>query len=116
MRTMQNGLTIKNRLRLPHSIGNDNRIAVICADDGPVAKAALAAGAVLVGEESLFELIRANKIDFDVLLCDSGSLAALEKAKLNRLLGPKGLYPTTKKKTVTSNVVSAMQEMASASP
>ncbi|KAJ2976822.1 hypothetical protein NQ176_g4720 [Zarea fungicola] len=65
LKTARNGPVIKSSLRLPHPVGTDWQIAVICKEGSDVATAAAAAGAVAVGEESLFEAIRNDNITFD---------------------------------------------------
>ena len=73
-------------------------------------------GAVAFGEESLFELIKAqpNNLPFNRLICHVDSEPALKKAGLGRLLGPKGLMPSLKTNTITRSVGSMMREMVGA--
>lgn len=77
---------------------------------------ARAGGAVAFGEESLFELIKANpnKLPFNRLICHVDSEQALKKANLGRILGPKGLMPSIKTNTITRSVKSLMHEMVGA--
>lgn len=73
-------------------------------------------GAVAFGEESLFELIKSNpgKLPFNRLICHVDSEAALKKANLGRILGPKGLMPSLKTNTITKSVKTLMHEMVGA--
>lgn len=77
---------------------------------------ARAGGAVAFGEDSLFELIRANsnKLPFNRLICHVESEPALKKAGLGRILGPKNLMPSLKTNTITKSVKSLMHEMVGA--
>jgi len=100
---------IRNRLRLEHPVKTDLKICVICPADSKHAEAARNAGAYLVGEEEVFEQIKEGKIDFDRCICHQDSLQKLNKAGLGRILGPKGLMPSSKTGTVVKDVVSSVE-------
>lgn len=72
------------------------------------------AGAVATGEETLFQQIKDGNIDFNRLICHSDSLGALNKANLGRILGPKGLMPSDKTKTVTKDVKGLLRDLSGA--
>lgn len=114
LKTARNGPVIKNSIRLPHPVQSDWQIAVICPEGSDIAAAATAAGAVAVGEESLFEAIRGDKITFDRLICHEDSEKALNKAALGRLLGPKGLMPSRRMKTIVADVAKSIRDSAGA--
>lgn len=115
IKTMKSGPVIRTRIALPYTVRSDRRIGVICKENSALAIQARAAGAVAVGEESLFEIIRSGSISFTSMICDQGSADKLAKAKdLHRILGPKGLMPSVKTKTITSNVLALLREMAGA--
>ncbi|KAI0017149.1 50S ribosomal protein L1 [Xylariomycetidae sp. FL0641] len=116
LRTPKNSPVIRGRLRLPYPVKNNTRIAVICKDGSSAMQDARAGGAVAFGEESLFELIRANaaKLPFNRLICHVDSEPELKKANLGRILGPKGLMPSLKTNTITRSVKTMMHEMVGA--
>ncbi|KAK3942572.1 ribosomal protein L1-like protein [Diplogelasinospora grovesii] len=114
LKTQKNGPVLRNRIRLPFPVKTDTRIAVICPEDSPLLAEAQQLGAVAVGEESLFNAIREGNIPFNKLICHTDSEAALRKANLGKLLGPKGLMPSQKTKTITSNLKATMQELIGA--
>ncbi|KAK5993839.1 Large ribosomal subunit protein uL1 [Cladobotryum mycophilum] len=114
LKTARNGPVIKSSIRLPHPVQSDWQIAVICPEGSEIANAATAAGAVAVGEETLFEAIRQEKIEFDRLICHEGSEKALNKAGLGRILGPKGLMPSKRMKTIVSDVTKSIRDSAGA--
>lgn len=116
IRTPKNSPIIRNRIRLPYPIKSDTRIAVICKEGSGAMHDARTGGAVAFGEESLFELIKANpaKLPFNRLICHVDSEPALKKANLGRLLGPKGLMPSLKTNTITRSVKTLMHEMVGA--
>ncbi|KAK2001046.1 ribosomal protein L1p/L10e family protein [Colletotrichum falcatum] len=110
LKTPRNGPVIKNRIRLPNPVKSDIRVGVICPEGSPIAQQALQAGAVVAGEESIFEAIRNENIAFNRLICHESSEAALNKAGLGRILGPKGLMPNRRMKTITDNVIGSIRE------
>ena len=116
IRTVKNSPVIRNRIRLPYPVKNDTRIAVICPENSGAMAEARTGGAVAFGEESLFEIIKArpNDLPFNRLICHADSEAALKKAGLGRLLGPKGLMPSLKTNTITRSVGNLMREMVGA--
>ncbi|KAK5633549.1 hypothetical protein RRF57_009263 [Xylaria bambusicola] len=116
IRTIKNGPVLRDRIRLPFPVKNDTRIAVICKENSNAAHEAKTAGAVAFGEESLFEIIKANpnNLPFNRLICHVDSEPALKKANLGRILGPKGLMPSLKTNTITRSVVSMMHDMVGA--
>lgn len=109
MRTRKDGPVIRNMIRFPHAVQTESRICVICPPGSKHAKDALAAGAVLVGEDEVFEAVKAGKIEFDRCLAHPDSLPALNKAALGRILGPRGLMPSVKTGTVVEDVASRVE-------
>jgi len=103
LKSLKNGPVIRNRLRLPHPVKTDVRICVICPPDSKYAESARAAGATLVGEDDIFEAVKDGRIEFDRCLCQTDSLAKMNKAGLGRILGPRGLMPSTKLGTVVKD-------------
>ncbi|OHF01888.1 ribosomal protein L1p/L10e family protein [Colletotrichum orchidophilum] len=110
LKTPRNGAVVKNRIRLPNPVKSDIRVGVICPEGSPIAQQALQAGAVVAGQESVFEAIKNDNIIFNRLICHTDSEAALNKAALGRILGPKGLMPNRRMKTITDNIASSIRE------
>jgi large subunit ribosomal protein L1 len=111
LRTLKNGPAIRNNLRLPHPVKANIRIAVICPANSKIAEQAKAAGAALVGEEEIFDAVRAGNIDFERCVCHVDSMQKLSKANLGRQLGPKGLMPSAKTGTVVKDVASTVKNL-----
>lgn len=115
LKTPRSGAIIKSRIRLPHPVRSDRRIGVICKEGSAVAIQAKKAGAVAVGEETMFDIIRSGTIAFTSVICDQASADKLAKQKdLGRILGPKGIMPSARQKTITPNVMALLREMAGA--
>ncbi|KAJ4293301.1 hypothetical protein N0V90_008583 [Kalmusia sp. IMI 367209] len=114
-RTLKNGPVVRNRLRLPHPVKTDLRICVICPPDSKAAAEARAASATLVGEDEIFSQIKEGIVAFDRCICHIDSLQKMNKAALGRILGPKGLMPSTKMGTVVTQVGSTVRNMVGGS-
>ncbi|MBR1915814.1 MAG: 50S ribosomal protein L1 [Alphaproteobacteria bacterium] len=89
---------------LPHGNGKTIRVAVFA--QGEKADEAKAAGADIVGAETLIESILAGKIDFDRCIATPDMMGLA--GRVARVLGPKGLMPNPKLGTVTTDVATAI--------
>ena len=112
LKSLKNGPIVRNRMRLPHTVISSQKIAVICRPDSPAAEAALKAGASLVGEDVIFDAVKEGRIEFERLICHSESSKAMQKANLGRVLGPKGLMPSSKTGTIVNDVGPLVRDMA----
>ena len=97
---------LRTTVTLPNGVGKQVRIAVL-TDEENFAEAE-AVGADIVGNDSLIEQITQGNIEFDLLITTPNMMPKL--AKLGRVLGPKGLMPSPKSGTVTSNLESTLTE------
>jgi large subunit ribosomal protein L1 len=97
---------LRTSLVLPNGTGKSLRIAVFTEAD--YVSEALALGATIAGADDLLEEMNAGKLDFDLLITTPQLMPKL--AKLGRVLGPKGLMPSPKSGTVTTNLKDAINE------
>ena len=97
---------LRTSLVLPNGTGKSLRIAVFTEPD--YVSEALALGATVAGADDLLEEMNAGKLDFDLLITTPQLMPKL--AKLGRVLGPKGLMPSPKSGTVTTNLKDAINE------
>lgn len=113
--TLKNGPVLRNRLRLPHPVKTDIRICVIAEPGSKAANEARAAGAMLIGEDEIFNQVKEGIVEFDRCICHVDSLQKMNKAGLGRILGPKGLMPSTKTGTVVTQVGNTVRDMVGGS-
>ena len=96
---------VRGSVVLPKGTGKSVRVAVFA--QGEAAKAALAAGAEIVGMEDLAEKVKGGTIDFDVCIAAPDAMRVV--GQLGQILGPRGLMPNPKVGTVTPNVAEAVR-------
>ena len=97
---------VRGIVGMPSGTGKSVRVAVICKDEK--FDEAKAAGADLVGNADLIDAISAGNIDFDVCIATPDMMPSI--AKLGKILGPRGLMPSPKSGTVTSDVKAAIEQ------
>lgn len=97
---------LRTSLVLPNGTGKSLRIAVFT--DADYVAEVLEMGATVAGSDDLLEEMSAGKLDFDLLITTPQLMPKL--AKLGRVLGPKGLMPSPKSGTVTTNLKEAINE------
>jgi large subunit ribosomal protein L1 len=97
---------IRASIVLPSGTGKKIVVAVF-ADTDDIEAAKKAGADIALGDELLQKLDK-NIIDFDVLISTPSMMQKL--GKYARVLGPKGLMPSPKSGTVTSDVTKAVSE------
>ena len=102
----QSDQNVRGSVALPHGIGKSVRVAVFAQGDN--AEKAREAGADIVGGDDLAQRIKGGFMDFDVALATPDMMGVV--GPLGRVLGPRGLMPSPRSGTVTTDISSAVRE------
>lgn len=99
-------------LSLPTPIQLDERILVFTGPDQR--ELALKCGADIAGGDELIADVQEGKLQFDRVLATTDQLGVV--TKLARILGPRGLMPSVKTGTLTTDLVTALKQLRSTVP
>lgn len=98
---------VRGTVSLPNGTGQTIRILVFAR--GEKIEEAKQAGADYAGDDELLEKVAKGWTDFDAVIATPEMMR--EVGKLGKVLGPRGLMPTPKAGTVTTDVAKAVQEL-----
>ncbi len=97
---------IRSTVVLPHGTGKDVKVCVITKDEKDTKKF----NADVVGGEELINDIKAGKLPaVDVIVTTPDMMPKLASAA--KILGPRGLMPSPKTDTVTTNIIDTVSEL-----
>ncbi|MEP0368920.1 MAG: 50S ribosomal protein L1 [Cyclobacteriaceae bacterium] len=98
---------VRGVVALPHGIGKEVKVLVLCTPDKE--EEAKAAGADHVGLDEYITKIEGGWTDIDVIITMPTVMAKV--GRLGRVLGPRGLMPNPKSGTVTMDIAKAVTEV-----
>ena len=103
----QSDQMVKGSLVLPNGSGKKVRVLVFAAND-EIKAAALKAGAAFAGLEDMVAKIEGGFLDFDCCVATPDVMQKI--SKVAKKLGPRGLMPSPKNGTVTTDVKKAVED------
>ena len=98
---------VRGAVVLPHGTGKKVRVLVFA--QGEKEKEAKEAQADYIGGEELIDKIKNGWLEFDKVVATPDMMSKV--GKIGRILGPRGLMPSTKTGTVTFDVAKAVEEL-----
>jgi len=99
---------VRGAAALPHGTGKTKKIVAFVNPDKE--KEAKEAGADVVGGQELIDQIKTSgKVDFELALATPDMMPKL--AVIAKILGPKGLMPSPKNETITTNLKKTIEEL-----
>lgn len=99
--------TVRDTLVFPNQFKGEKKVLVFCQADR--VKEALDAGAAYAGSDEYIEKIKGGWLDFDIAVATPDMMK--DVGRLGMVLGRKGLMPNPKTGTVTTDIVSAINEL-----
>jgi len=103
----QSDQTVKGTVLLPHGSGKKIR-AIVFTSNEEQAKIALEAGAILAGLDDLIAKIDGGFFNFDCCIATPDVMQKI--SKVAKKLGPRGLMPSPKNGTVTTDIKKAVSD------
>lgn len=97
---------LRGSIVLPEGTGKTQKVLVITTTKE---KEAVEAGADLVGDKEMITKLQGGFLDFDIIVATPEVMSEL--GKIGKILGPKGLMPTAKLGTVTTDVTKAINDI-----
>lgn len=100
---------VRGTVTLPHGTGKTKKVAAFVAN-AEKEKEAKDAGAEIVGGDDLIaEIAKTGKYEFEIAVATPDMMPKM--AKVAKVLGPKGLMPSPKNETVTTNLTKTIGEL-----
>jgi len=100
---------VRANVTLPHGTGKSKKIAVFVSNEAAEKEAKEAGADVVGGQEMIDAIAKTGKIDFEIAVTTPDMMPKM--AKVAKVLGPRGLMPSPKSETVTTNLKKTIAEL-----
>lgn len=100
---------VRGTVSLPHGTGKTKKVCAIVGNDAHTKEATDAGADVVAGIELVDEMAKTGKIECDIYVTTPDMMPKM--AKVAKVLGPKGLMPSPKNETVTTNLGKTIGEL-----
>jgi|SRR5687768_224990 len=100
---------VRATVTLPHGTGKTKKVAAFVGNAEKEKEAKDAGAEIVGGEELIAQIAKTGKYDFEIAVATPDMMPKL--AKVAKVLGPKGLMPSPKNETVTTNLSKTIGEL-----
>ncbi len=97
----------RSSIILPYGL-NKRKVIAVFTENESLSSELVDLGVSFVGSLNILDLLSKGSLPFEILIADSDSMSLL--TKYGKLLGPKGLMPSLKSGTITSNVMETAKD------
>ncbi len=100
---------VRGTVILPHGIGGAKKIIAFVEDEAKEKEAKEAGADIVGGKELVDEIKKTKKVNFDIAVATPTMMKVL--APIAKILGPKGLMPSPKNETITTDLKKTIGEL-----
>ncbi len=100
---------VRGTVSLPHGTGKTKKVCAIVSNEAAMKEAKDAGADIVGGQEIIDEMAKTGKYEAEIFVTTPDMMPKM--AKVAKVLGPKGLMPSPKNETVTTNLTKTIGEL-----